>query len=280
MQNITIFTDTTCDLDLDYLESIGVKYLPLTIEIGNSTYKDRIEITSSEFYEKISAKDVYPKTSLVSPQDFEDNFRRELESGNDVICITISSGLSGTYNSAILAKNNIESDKLHVIDSKAGSVGVGMVVIEAARLSKICSTSAEIVEKLNDLISKQTSFIYVESMEMLKRNGRIPSALAAIGGLLRIKPILTLKDGNLEVLTKARGQKIAFNYMVDEISKESLNLDYPFMIGHADNKEYAEIIKNKLLEHYPEAKFIICEIGPTIGSHSGKDALALWSVKL
>lgn len=280
MQKITIFTDTTCDLDLDYLDSIGVKYLPLTIEIGNSTYKDRIEITSSEFYEKISAKNVYPKTSLVSPQDFEDNFRRELEFGNEVICITISSGLSGTYNSAVLAKNNIESDKVHIVDSKSGSAGVGMVVIEAARLAKECDTSTEIVEKLNDLISNQACFIYVESMEMLKRNGRIPSALATIGGLLKIKPILTLKEGKLDVLTKARGQKTAFNYIVDELSKESLNLDYPFMIAHADNKDYAENIKNKLLNHYPDAKFIVCEIGPTIGSHSGKDALALWAVKL
>lgn len=279
MRNITIFTDTSCDLDVDYLQSIGVKYLPLTIEIDGNTYKDRIDITTAEFFEKISVKNVYPKTSLVSPQDFEDNFRKELELGKEVICITISSGLSGTYNSAVLAKNNIESDKVHIVNSKFGSVGVGMVVFEAARLAKENLSASEIAKKLEEFILKQACYIYVESMEMLKRNGRIPKALAAIGGLFKIKPILTLNDGNLEVLTKARGQKVAFNYIVDGIANESLNLDYPIMIAHADNKEYAEDLKNRILKHHPNATFMICEIGPTIGSHSGKDALALWATK-
>lgn len=278
MNKITIFTDTTCDLDLDYLNSIGVKYLPLTIEINEVLYKDRIDISPSEFYNKTNEKNVYPKTSLVSPQDFEDIFKKELELGNEVICITISSGLSGTYNAAVLAKNNIDSDKIHIVDSRTGSVGIGMIVIEAAKLAKQSYTASEIIDRLDSLIAKQSSYIYIENIEMLKRNGRIPSALATIGSILGIKPILNIKEGRLDVLSKLRGQKQAFKYMLDAILNTPLNLNYPIMIAHADNIDYAEFLKSKILEKHKNAEFIISEAGPAIGSHSGRDAVALWFV--
>lgn len=276
MGKISIITDTTCDLSIDVLNNRGIGYIPLNVEINGVNYKDRITITTAEFYNKIKEKDAFPRTSLISPSDFEEVFQTELNSGNEVIYISVSSKLSGTYNSANIAKNNIRSEKINVIDSQTGSSGMAILVLEANRMVSQGLNSTEIIENISNLISRQKCMIYVENMEMLKRNGRIPPALAAIGNVFKIKPILTVKDGNVELFGKARGKKIAFKQISENILSEDIDLTYPIMVAHANNAEYATDIINLLKENLKNAKFIISELGPAMGSHSGESAIAIW----
>lgn len=274
-RKVTIVVDSTCDIDVKVAEELGVRYMPILIDINGKNYKDGYEITYKEFYKKISEKDVCLKTSLISPLEFEKVFKEELAKGMDVVCLTISSSLSGTYNSAMITKNMLESDKVHVIDSKNVSLGFGLLVFEAARLANEGLTAKEIVEKIELLKEKQRLLTYVETLEMLKRGGRIPKSLATIGGVLRIKPILAMEDGILNTVTKTRGKKAGFKFLIERFNEMEINKEYPFIVAHSDNldgaNEFIEEIKDKL----EGVKVIVSEIGPAVGTHVGQGAVAM-----
>lgn len=277
MKKITIITDTICDIPIIELEKKNIKYVPILVEINGITYKDKIDITNREFYEMISDKSTYPKTAQISPGAFEDIFKEELAKGNEIICITISSGLSGTYNSAHIAKTLLDSKDIHIIDSCSATMGQGALVLRAAKmLEDGCVDVSDIISELNHMIKKQESLIVLENMEMLKRGGRIPSSVATIGGFLNIKPTLTFKSGKLEMLGKCRGFKAAVKQAVSKICSSDIDTQYPITVAHANNLEACLDFINQLNEKIPSLKIETSEVGPAIGSHSGEGALAIF----
>lgn len=279
MNKISIIVDSTCDLSVELMESKGIIFAPLGIEISGELYQDKVNITVKEFYEKIRKKGVYTKTTLVSPATFEKLFKSELDKGNDVLCITLSSQLSGTYNSANIAKESLESDRIHIVDSKTASLGSGMLVLVAESLAKEGKDIDYIKSVLNDIIVKQQCLIYIEELEMLKRGGRIPVAAAAIGSVLKIKPILTTKKGKLEMTTKVRGRKAGFREIIRAFENVDLDKKYPIMVAHANNLEGATELISLLGIVSEGMEVIISEIGPAVGAHSGEGALAIWGIK-
>ena len=279
MSKISIIVDSTCDLNIEIMKSNKIIFAPLGVEIEGHMYQDKINITSKEFYEKIRKKDVFPKTSLVSPSAFEDLFKKELDKGNEVLCITLSSQLSGTYNSANIAKNNLESDKIHIIDSKTSCSGAGMLILAAANLVKDGHDIDFIKKALDNIILNQICMIYVEDMEMLKRGGRVSGTAASLGSILKIKPILTTKEGSVVLHSKARGKKAAFKDIVRIFEKESLDRKYPIMVAHANNLEGASNLISLLGCAAEGMDVLISEIGPAVGTHSGEGAIAIWAVK-
>lgn len=279
MSKISIVVDTTCDLSPELMESRDIIFIPLTVNIDGDIYRDKIDISSREFYEKISGKGIFPKTSLISPAEFESIFKNELDKGNEVVCITVSSKLSGTYNSANIAKDTLSSDRIHIIDGKTASSGSALLILEASRLAKEGNSIHTIINHIDNLIEKQKCMIYMDTMEMLKRGGRIPKSLATIGGMLKIKPILTVKDGELEPVAKVRGKKAAYNEIVDSIAKEEIDKRYPLMIAHANNLEYATEMITMLKDYISDMEVIISEIGPVVGTHSGEGTIAVWITK-
>lgn len=274
-RKVTIVVDSTCDIGVNVAKELGIRYMPVLIDINGEHYKDGYEITSKEFYKKIAQKDVCPKTSLVSPLEFEEVFKEELAKGMDVVCLTISSSLSGTYNSAMITKNMLESDKVHVIDSKNVSLGFGLLVFEAARLANEGLTAKEIVEKIELLKEKQRLLVYVETLEMLKRGGRIPKSLATIGGVLRIKPILAIEDGILNTVTKTRGKKAGFKFLVERLNEMEINKEYPFIVAHSDNLDGANELIEEIKDKIKDVKVMVSEIGPAVGTHVGQGAVAV-----
>jgi len=278
MNKITIVTDSTCDLDINLMVEYNIKFAPITVDINGEIYLDKINIDSTTFFEKIKGKNIYPKTALVQPYAFEKIFEKELAKGNDIICITLSGELSGTNNSAQLAKDSMESDRIHIIDSETVTIGLGFLVVEAAKKALEGKNIAEIISYINELILRQESIIYLDTMEMLKRGGRISPAKAAVGGMFGIKPILSIKKGLLEPIDKAKGRKAAVKKIVEYIRSKNIDISFTTMVAYSEEKIECDKLVKILSEEFNITDFMIGEIGPSVGSHSGPGALAVFFI--
>jgi DegV family protein with EDD domain len=279
MNNITIVTDSASDLSLKLMEEHNIKFAPITVDINGEIYLDKVNLDSTTFFEKIKGKDIFPKTAQVQPYAFEQIFEKELAQGNDIICITLSRELSGTNNSAHIAKAALESDRIHIIDSQTVTIGLGFLVYEAAKKVREGKNVEQIISYINKLIEKQESIIYIDTMEMLKRGGRISAAKATIGGMLGIKPMLTIKKGLLEPIDKAKGRKAAVKKMVEYIRRGNIDTAFTTMVAYSEDKAECDKLVKILSEEFNITDFMIGEIGPSVGSHSGPGALAVFFIK-
>lgn len=276
---VVIVTDSTCDLSMEIMQEYNIRFLPLTVDIGGKVYKDKLELSNAAFYEIIKDKNIFPKTAQVAPLSFEEVFKEELDKGNEIICITISSELSGTYSSANIAKNTLESEKIHVIDSRTVTLGEGYLVKVAAEKAREGSSAAEITKYIESLIAKQDAIIIIETMEMLKRGGRISPAKAAIGGILGIKPMLTIADGVLEPVGKVKGKKAAVKEMIQYLRDKNIDLSQTVMVAHANDIEGCNKIVETIKEEFNTSNIMISEMGPTVGTHAGPGATAVFFIK-
>jgi DegV family protein with EDD domain len=279
MSKVVIVTDSTCDLSLEFMQEYGIRFLPLTVDMGTKAYKDKIEIDNATFYEAIKDKSVMPKTAQVTPFSFEEVFKEELDKENEVICITLSSALSGTNSAANIAKETLGSDKIHVIDSKSVSLGEGYFVKTAAEMIKAGSSAAEIKKHIDNLIEKQDVIIAFDTMEMLKRGGRISPAKAAIGGILGIKPMLTITNGVLEPVGKAKGKKAAVKDMLKYLKDKNVDLDKEIMVAHSNDLEACESMVETLKSEFNLTDITTSEIGPVVGTHAGPGAVGIFFMR-
>ena len=273
---ITIIVDSTSDINEEISKEYDITVLPITVDINGVTYQDRVNLTPTEFYNQIKGKNVFAKTSQVTPSAFEEVFSREINKGNKVICLTLSSKLSGTFNSANIAKNTLESDDIYIIDSKTASFGLGLLAIESAKMAKKGCGVDEILTRINNLIDNQTAVGYIDSLDALCKNGRISASSAMVGGMLGIKPILTLNDGKIEVAGKTRGQKAALKQVLAQLSKENIDEEIGLYIGYSnDDDVLTSSLLNNLSKDMPALK---TQIGPGVGAHLGLGSLLVFYV--
>lgn len=276
---IKIIVDSTSDIPKELVEKYKIRVLPITVDINGVIYKDKVDLYEEEFYSKIKEKDVIPKTAQINPSVFEEAFREELEKGNEIICMTISSELSGTYNSANIAKNIMESEKIHVIDSRSATMGFGLIAIELAKLVEEGKNIEEVLVKAKSLIERQGAIGYVNSLEMLKRGGRISASTAMIGGALGIKPILTILDGKIESIGKARGKKNAIKQLINAIKENNIDEEVGLYIAHSNIEEGCEPDLESLVNNDVNIKTTISTIGPAVGTHVGEGTFVVFYVK-
>jgi len=268
---IRLYADSACDLDRTVLDELGVGLFYLTVSIKEHTYRDRGDLAPPDFYEMIAHPDVLPVTSQTTPVVFEQEFQRVMdESDDDIIYIAFSSGLSGTYQSACIARDNVNPQRITVIDSLSASVGYGLTIIRAAQAIAAGKSKAEVVDEINDNIRRIQHIFIVGNFEMLKRGGRVSAAAAAIGSLLNIKMICHFVDGKIVPLEKAHGLKKAKRRLLEIMAERGSDLSNQLIgINHSADYEGALEIQH-LLEHELGCKrFIISEIGAAIGSHVG-----------
>lgn len=276
---IKLIIDSTCDIPNEKLKEFDITILPITVDIEGVSYKDKVNLNSEDFYIKIRGENVFPKTAQINPSTFEEAFQNEIDNNNEVICLTISSTLSGTFNSAMIAKNTIDSSKIHVIDSKTVSYGTGLIAIEAAKLIKKGASINEVLDKINHIIENQDVIAYLDTMEMLKRGGRIPKSIATIGNVLRIKPLLSMIDGELKPIEKAKGKKNALKLISKYISKNPIDENIGLYIAHS-NITSGIASEIEFLEKY-NIKYNVEEsvIGASVGTHVGENAIAIFFVR-
>uniref|UniRef100_A0A7C5V4C1 DegV family protein n=1 Tax=Caldicellulosiruptor owensensis TaxID=55205 RepID=A0A7C5V4C1_9FIRM len=272
---VTIITDSTCDLSPQMLKKFGIKMVPLNVYFGEEVYKDWVELDPVTFYQKLTQSTELPRTSQPSPEDFVNVFKEEIENGNEVVSIHLSSKLSGTYNSACLARDMLDSSKIFVVDGKTASIGTGILAILAKRLADEGKSAKEIVETITKKTTTIRHLFAVETLEYLKKGGRISPAKATLGNILNIKPILHLVDGVVEPFDKVRGMKRALPRIIEEVKKKGLDLSkqlcglsYAGTIEEA--KEQAKIIQREL----EIGELIITQIGSVIGTYVGPGTVA------
>ncbi len=280
MSNIQIITDSMTDVPKALAEKYNIKILPLTIIFEEEEYKDGVDLSYEEFYTRLKTEKELPKTSQISPIVFKEAFQEALKEGKEIICINGSSRASGTHQSALLAKQDIESDLVDVVDTMSLSIGAGLVVIEAARLAAEGLERSAIVEKIRSRQEAVEHIFTVDTLEFLKKGGRINPMRALVGGMLNLKPILTVKEGLVESLDKVRGSRKVIGKMV-ELAKEKGG-DFTgktVAIAHANSPEKLSELREEVIKHLNPKEIIETDIGCTIGTHAGPGTLAVFFYK-
>lgn len=271
MGKIRLYADNACDLDLELLEQIQVKMFFMPVTIKDKTYRDRLTISPGEFYLLIAEPEVIPMTAQITPVEFQEEFEQVMkESDDDIIYIAFSSGLSGTYQSACIARDMVNPERITVIDSESASVGYGLTVIKAAHDIAAGKSKEEVIAGIKDNIERIQHIFIVGNFEMLKRGGRISATSAALGNLLNIKLIAHFIDGKIHPLEKAHGIKKAKKRLLEVMEDRGYQLSEQLIgINYSNDLEGALEIKKLIEEKFGCKEFIISEIGAAIGSHVG-----------
>lgn len=276
---IKIITDSGSDIPQNEAEKLGIRVIPIVTIFDKEEFLDGVTITHEEFYHRMEDLHEYPKTTQVNPTTYQKAFEEELEKGNDVICITLGSKLSGCYQSALIAKDMIGSDKVHVVDSNSVCVGQrNLVYLALDCLAKNMGCDA-IVSFLNKKKADIVVLAAVDTLEYLQKGGRISKTTAFIGNVLSIKPVIELEDGAIKIVGKARGYKNAHNLINKTIDKyDGIDFSLPLCVGYSGRSD-------DLLQKYLEASKPIYEsyiqevpvygIGAAIGTHCGPGTIAL-----
>jgi len=278
---IKIITDSVADIPKNIAKDLDITVVPLSVHFGSTSYRDGVDLTTDEFFEKLSKSERLPTTSQVNPGEFKRVFEEHLEAYDHIICITMSEAMSGTYKAANIAKEFIGTEKIDIFDSKAISFGFGLVVIEAARSVKIGKSLNEIRESIRYNIDNLENLFIVDTLEYLKKGGRLSTAEAFVGNVLKIKPVITINnEGKLESIDKIRGRKRVINYFVDYIKKNGHDLSGKTIgLFHAVDHEYLKKLITVINDEFNVKEIIQSEVGTVVGTHSGPGCLAMVFIK-
>lgn len=277
---IKLIIDSSADCP-DFIRD-EIVTVPLTINFGEKEYVDRVTITPKEFFQKLKEEKESPKTSQVTPAAFMAAFKKELDAGNQVVCLTIAASASGTFQSALIAKNELDTEDILLIDSNMLCIGEAYLGIKILDWIKAGKSLQEIEALAKPFTENMVEHLFsVDTLEYLKRGGRITGAKAFVAELLNIKPILNVEDGMTKPIGKVRGRKKVIPYFIKHM-KENLDREKSDFIGigHGDDLAIAKELEQAIREELNWDKPIfISEIGPTIGTHSGPGVFGTFYVK-
>lgn len=272
---VKIIVDSTTDLLPPLKEKLTV--VPLTVRFGDEEFIDGVTINHQQFYEKLIETDVMPTTSQATPADFADVFEQVAKEGHSAVVLTLSQRLSGTYQSACIAAEDFED--IYVVDSATVTIGGGILAQLALELAEAGHSAREIAQILETEKEKILIVAMVDTLEYLKKGGRISATAAIAGSLLNIKPVLAVEAGEIKTLGKARGSKMGNNLLVQQIEKAGgIDFDRPILLGYSG-------LSDQMLQKYIEDSRALWEngtenlpytcIGSVIGTHAGPGAIAV-----
>ena len=285
---IKIMADSTCDLSNEVLEKYDISVAPLTINIDGKIYRDRVDIKPSEFYGMMEALPEFPTTGMPSPAEYLKIIKQAVEDGNkEILCICMSSGTSGAYQSAVLAKDyffeeNLESNvKVHVVDSKCMSHGSGWLIMKSAMMREKGASFEEIIAFNENYKKKVKHFLSVADLDHLIKSGRLTNASAFIGKILMLKPIMTMKDGKGAIVGKERGLKRVLKHYTQEFMKRNDKEMTDFIIvGYTSDIKVAENLKAKIqLDTNFTGEIHMMQMGVSVGTHVGLGAISMFFVE-
>jgi DegV family protein with EDD domain len=270
---VKIVTDSAADLPPELAAAHDIRVVPLTIRFGDDEYTDGVDLVPQAFYDKMAELDVLPATAAPSPGAFEVAIREAGADGDPVVCINLSSALSATMQSAEAAARAIGDDlDVRVVDSKSITAGLGMAVLAAAELAEQGASADEVVALVEDMRTRTKVFGALDTLENLKKGGRIGGAQAMIGSILSIKPIIDISTGTVTEAGKQRTRRKAMLWLRDKLF-EMPDLD-EVAVCHGCSEDVEELIE-LLAPRYPREKLQVWTIGPVIGSHGGPRVLGL-----
>lgn len=267
---IKVVTDSSADLPAELAEEMGISVVPLYVRFGEEVYRDRVDMSEDEFYRRLLNDPVHPSTTQPTPQDFAEVYQKLSKEADGIISIHISSKLSGTCSSALQGKEMVgKGCPIEVIDSQNLTMGLGMTAIAAANMAKSGKGLPEVVEAVKQMLPNVHLFGLLDTLKYLAKGGRIGKAQALLGSVLNVKPILTLKDGEVvpagRARTRAKGIDELFSFAKNAAGIEDLAVIYNTKPDDADN----------LVEHiatiFPKERIRLAKLGPVLGVHCGPD---------
>jgi DegV family protein with EDD domain len=274
MPGIHVVTDSSCDLTADDLDQFEIEIVPLSIRFGGEEFTDGLDLTVADFYGRMARSDELPQTSCPSPGAFEHAFKRASEAGADaVVCLNISSDLSNTLQSAQTASDAVAGQiPVHVVDSRSVSSGLGTLVLEAARAASGAGDVEAVVGRVRSLIPRTHVFAALNTLENLKKGGRIGGAKAMLGSMLSIKPVIDISGGVVQEAGKPRTRKKAMHMLYEQMTKAGSIKHIAVMHGGApDIDEFVDLIAPR----FPRESLRLGQLGAIIGAHGGAEIIGV-----
>lgn len=274
---INIVTDNCCDLPLATINRYNLGLVNMLVRFGEREYQPG-ELSNKEFYQLMRDSSILPSTTQPTVEDMLNTYQAALADGSEVIAIHLSSGITGTVQSANLVADMIGNPRLHIVDSQKASVGLGLLAVAAARMAETGADVNAILNRLTVMQRTMQCMFSVGNLEYLVKGGRVSRAKGLVAGVLDIKPILYFdEDGYIMPYDKVRGHKAAQKKLLDIMDKLGSNLaEQTIGINHSDHPEYAEYLKEAIIERFGVKEVIIGEIGPVIGAHVGPGTFSVF----
>ena len=271
---VRIVTDSTCDLTNEIVSTLGITVVPLFVHFKGETYRDGIDLTTEDFYRKLAESTTLPTTSSPSPGSFYEVYNKLAEETDEILTITISSKLSATYKATVEGKELCKSNcRIEIIDSLSAVVGLGLIVIAAAKAAQAGCGLDEVIDITKSSMRRMDLRIVFDTLEYLKRGGRIGTAQAFLGTMLKVNPVLTIKDGLTEGVARLRSRAKAIDYLYDFAL--SFNHIEEMAIEDANTPEDVETLVERLSSTFPRERIHRLKVSPVIGTHVGPRVLGL-----
>lgn len=267
---VQIITDSTSDLTEQEQRELNVHMLHMRVIFEDGVYTDGVDITKEQFYEKQSQAKILPKTTQVNPQEYCDAFEPLLENGDEVVAIIMSSRLSGTFQSAQIAKDMAKGgERLHLVDSLNVTIGEGLLVREAVRMRDAGATGAQIAAALEELKHRVRFVAFIGTLKYLKMGGRISTSTAVLGTMLGISPVVAIVDGEVKSVGQVRGKQKILSYTLDFFREYPVDSRHCVVFGHSRCLETMEVYRDKCVQALGIRDYAWDELGAVIGTHSG-----------
>lgn len=277
---LKLIVDSSCDIPLAYLKEKNVEVLPLSVIMDDKEYIDMYDISNEQIYAFIQ-EGKHPSTSQVNLEKFDSVFRKLAEAGESALYIALSSELSGTYQAAVLAKNQVMEDypdfDLRMVDSRTASLGIGLMVLEAIQMNENGYAIDEIEARIKYMVDHVVSIFTVKDLNYLAEGGRLSKSSAFLGGLLNINPLIEVVDGKLDTKEKFRGRKKVLNRMYERIKNEATQIsDQTILIVHTNEHETVKEMKDYIATNLGPAEIIDYPIGAVVCAHTGMGTLGIF----
>lgn len=276
MANVKIVTDSLADIPLSLMQGLDITIVPCTVQLGNKTYRDKLDLSTTEFYRLLATTPKPPTTSNPAVGVFEDVYRRLARTTSQIISIHVASSLSGTWNSARLAAQNVKQDlpaMIEVVDSQQLSMAQGWLVVLAARAAARGGNLTEIIELVEAALARPRLIAMLDTLEYAQRSGRLGKAASMVGAMLNVKPLLSITRGEVLPLGAARTQHHALERLVEIALEQGLGQE--IAIVHCYAEVLARRLKQLLMAHIPEKQITLAETGPVSGTHVGPGVVRL-----
>lgn len=271
---VGIITDSLSDITDEIARDLGIKVVSVYVRFGEEVYRDRVEMTTEEFYRRLVQSSILPTTTQPPPADFLEVYNNLAKETSDILVVNLSSKLSGTYQSAMQAKNMFEGKaRIEVIDSKAVVMGLGLIVVAAAKAARAGAKIDELTRLVQSAMPRSHSIMFFDTLKYLAKGGRIGKAQGLLGSMLSVKPILTIREGEVHPLTRVRSRAAGIEYLCNFVAGfpkiESLAVE------HATTPDEAEELIGRLNSCFPKERVLKSTVSPVIGTYVGPHVLSV-----
>ena len=272
---VKIVTDSLTDITSDLAAQLGITVVPLYVRFGEEVYRDRVDITSEDFYRRLVNEPRLPSTTQPTPNDFAEVFQKLAQETDEILAIVVSGKLSGTYQSAIQAKDYLKGKcRIEVVDSMSVAMGEGLIVVSAVNAIKNGASLEKAADMVRRAHTRSHLHAYFDTLKYLAKGGRIGKAKEFLGAMLSVKQILTVRDGEMAPLTRVRSMRAGLDYFASLVAGYKDRIE-GLAVEHTTNPEDADILVDRLNAIFPKARILRSIISPVIGTYSGPKAMAV-----